>query len=70
MTQFVETNLVIGRSLIFMICIGGVTSSRGTGKGTNELIIQLLDYARSADEKIDRHEDKIDMVISRVRVDP
>ena len=53
-------------TVIYILCLGGVTSSRGTGKGTNELIIQLLDYARTIDEKNDRQDDKIDLVLKKV----
>ena len=43
-----------------------MTSTRGTCKGTNELIIQLIDIVRTVDEKMDRQDDKLDKVVSKV----
>lgn len=50
-----------------MLQLGGVTSTRGVGKGTNELVTQLTDGFRGHDERIDRHEEKLELILSKVR---
>lgn len=45
---------------------GGVTSTRGVGKGTNELIIQLIEHVRQSDERNDRQERMMEKVLTKV----
>lgn len=43
-----------------------MTTTRGTSKGGNELIIQLSDFVRGTDEKVDRQDIKLDIIMTKV----
>ena len=45
---------------------GGVTTTRGSGKGQNELTIQLTDMVREMDERSCRHDDQFEKILSKV----
>lgn len=45
-----------------------MTSTRGSSKGTNELVIAVTNLIRELDFKVESHDDKLDKIITKVWV--